>query len=531
MRQIATVLLFVLSALARAQYQPPSGGGGGVANVTGVSPVLSSGGANPAISLSGVTSEQGNGAKVQLSTGTTTPNDCVKFDANGNTVDNGSACGSSVCINSANIVCVSKIIPSADVAAQCNWFLGTNNTSAQCADDWSQIQTVLSTASASNPLEIVVDTSVGLSKCLVVPTGAFVTFRGLGMFSTGFYMINGSNATAIGTVSSGGYCSPGLWAGSAPATSGGLVVKDMGINGNRAGNSTGDARCSTSPPISGWCMDIAAANLKYYELSNVYLYNSPSYATDSANIDRQVYHNSIMVTPALSNSNTDGIHMDGPGGTFEIDGVYLATGDDGIAANMVEGYGGSIGGGTISNEQVAGPLTAFRTYCGGSSLTLGPITITNVNGWLSNHTAVDATALFRLGYTNAGVADCIQSVKITNADVSLQDWSFGTYTSVLVDVEDNVGDLELTNVRWHSPAQTGAWLNFTGASTVSNYTCTGCTIYQDAIGSSAAYWAKTVSGSIIKNYECNGCSIVAANGTTATTFELVSISNLASSLI
>lgn len=35
---------------------------------------------------------QGNGAKTQLSTGTTTTNDCVKFDANGNTVDSGSAC-------------------------------------------------------------------------------------------------------------------------------------------------------------------------------------------------------------------------------------------------------------------------------------------------------------------------------------------------------------------------------------------------------------------------------------------------------
>jgi len=37
---------------------------------------------------------QGNGAKAQLSTGSTTTNDCVKFDANGNTVDAGGACGS-----------------------------------------------------------------------------------------------------------------------------------------------------------------------------------------------------------------------------------------------------------------------------------------------------------------------------------------------------------------------------------------------------------------------------------------------------
>lgn len=43
---------------------------------------------------------QGNGAKVQLSTGTTTTNNCVKFDANGNTVDAGTACGGSSASNS-----------------------------------------------------------------------------------------------------------------------------------------------------------------------------------------------------------------------------------------------------------------------------------------------------------------------------------------------------------------------------------------------------------------------------------------------
>jgi hypothetical protein len=46
-----------------------------------------------------ISSTQGNGAKVQLSTGTTTTNDCVKFDANGNTVDNGAACGGAATTN------------------------------------------------------------------------------------------------------------------------------------------------------------------------------------------------------------------------------------------------------------------------------------------------------------------------------------------------------------------------------------------------------------------------------------------------
>lgn len=52
-----------------------------------------SGVANVAQGGTGVSAAQGNGTKVQLSTGTTTTNNCVKFDANGNTVDAGTTCG------------------------------------------------------------------------------------------------------------------------------------------------------------------------------------------------------------------------------------------------------------------------------------------------------------------------------------------------------------------------------------------------------------------------------------------------------
>lgn len=42
--------------------------------------------------LGGTTTNQGNGSKIQLSTGTTTSGHCVQFDANGNTQDAGGAC-------------------------------------------------------------------------------------------------------------------------------------------------------------------------------------------------------------------------------------------------------------------------------------------------------------------------------------------------------------------------------------------------------------------------------------------------------
>jgi hypothetical protein len=61
--------------------------GVGVTAVTATAPLTSSGGATPNISAT----YQGNGAKVQASTGTTVTNDAVKYDANGNTIDAGAA--------------------------------------------------------------------------------------------------------------------------------------------------------------------------------------------------------------------------------------------------------------------------------------------------------------------------------------------------------------------------------------------------------------------------------------------------------
>ena len=54
--------------------------------------VLGSNGSNQLIAAT----TQGNGSKVQLSTGTTTLNDCIKYDAGGNAVDAGVPCGNLV---------------------------------------------------------------------------------------------------------------------------------------------------------------------------------------------------------------------------------------------------------------------------------------------------------------------------------------------------------------------------------------------------------------------------------------------------
>lgn len=410
---------------------------------------------------------------------------------------------------------VSQIIPPADAVAGCNWFTGTNNASAACANDISYINALLATATAANPIDLIFDVSIGIGGAIEMPTAPFVTLEGIGTQSTGVFVLAGSNATAICNKFAGlsANCQGGVQGltGTPPSQSGSVVIKNLGIQGNRTGgnSSSGDSRC-TVLGAGYWCMALAVANISYLEMDNVEIYDSPSFGTNTVNIGRQVYHNNIVITPNLTNGNTDGIHMDGPSGTFEISGLYCATGDDCIAANFPESYAGNMTGGTISNVQYAGALSGFRTYCNNTSYTLGPVVETNLTGFLSNPTGVDVPTLARLGYTNQGAADCIQSVKITNADVVL---THVNNDGPLIDIEDNVGTLDLTNVKWNSPIAAQPFLNFTGASTLSSFTCRQCTIYRSAAGSSAAFCALLPTGATVTTYDSD-CQVLNEQGQT-----------------
>ncbi|HLZ39378.1 MAG TPA: hypothetical protein VKQ11_00355 [Candidatus Sulfotelmatobacter sp.] len=69
------------------------GGSGGVSSFTGDGTLITNSASTGAVTATLGKTFQGNGTKLQLSTGTTTTGDCVKFDANGNTIDSGGACG------------------------------------------------------------------------------------------------------------------------------------------------------------------------------------------------------------------------------------------------------------------------------------------------------------------------------------------------------------------------------------------------------------------------------------------------------
>jgi hypothetical protein len=287
---------------------------------------------------------------------------------------------------------------------------------------------------------------------------------------------------------------------SLPSAAGSVVVQHLGINGNRGnypnGNSNAtDARCTN------WCLGISVANLDYYETNDVEIYDAPTYASLSSNIVREVHRAGRFIAPSLA-VNTDGVHKDGPFGTYAIDNMYLSTGDDAIALNLPEGYGGNGGAGTISNIVLANSMACLRayTYSGsGSGYNLAPITVNNMIG----STFSDC---FRLGFNVAGAhaADEINALIVNNVTVSP-----GGY---FVNVAANVGAIQISNSVWDAPAAALPWIGFTSGATVSNYTCTACQIYRNTSGSSAAYWGLITSGSTIKRMEIGGASVANEQG-------------------
>lgn len=177
---------------------------GGTCTVT-AGPTGSSGGVlggtypNPS-SVLGATSAQGNGLKVQLSTGSPVSGDCAKFDANANVVDAGSACGSGGgtftpgtvegIAGSQHVGPIYSITAPGLVAS----FTQVNSTGTTYADLTSGgISEVSPTNGSANSLRM-------LSKALPAPPYSFVIGLQIGMAQQGVYWFAGWRDSSSGKV-------------------------------------------------------------------------------------------------------------------------------------------------------------------------------------------------------------------------------------------------------------------------------------------------------------------------------------------
>lgn len=390
---------------------------------------------------------------------------------------------------------VSQIIGSAHASSGCNWLTGTRTGGSACYDDSTVLNAALALSTAANPIDLVFDVSVGIGSPLLIPVSPSLTIEGLSAQTTGVFVLSGSNTTAICSKISGQSGCGVATAGSAPSTSGSVVVRNFGVNGNAgtypSGNSNAtDGRCTS------WCFGIHVSNTKFYSLENVHLYDIPTFASLSDNVDRQEYTNVRIDAPSLG-LNTDGIHMDGPAGTYDINGVYCHTGDDCVAINAPEGYGGNMGVGTVANETLSNAQSCARLYGSGAghNYLVSPVSFSNIVGSLKANNGLNANC-FVLGDAGPGAAGEIQGLHADGINLNTPD--FG---SELVSIKANATTISLHNVYWN-PSQAAQFVfGYNGTSSaVGNFDIDGLHI-------SGAGWSPAIgqipSGATMTSLELN----------------------------
>jgi hypothetical protein len=149
-----------------------------------------------------VTGNQGNGAKLQLSTGSTTTNDCVKFDANGNTADAGAACGSVTSVGGGNGVASSGgATPNITMSRTVRTVTSTDSmSSSDCGEQ-------INSTATSSFTETFTTSSI--------PTGCTIKYTNGAAASSGaiitFSIASGSTFTGLGKGNTQGASSASLY--------------------------------------------------------------------------------------------------------------------------------------------------------------------------------------------------------------------------------------------------------------------------------------------------------------------------------
>ncbi len=264
-----------------------------------------------------------------------------------------------------------------------------NDGTVDCA---ALLNAFLATASSTNPIKLILDGKFALSTGLVISPNGNTTIEGIG-YGSGL-AVTGAAVNAI-TVNSAG---EGAYNVTPPARSAtGIVLRDFSVGG------------------------IGLSNCANALVDNVNFTQAPSYALTISNA------NNITVTRstfASAGTLHDGIHVDGKCEDILISDCYFATGDDAIALNAPEGYGGDISRVTVTNCIFDHSLTVMRIY---TSIDAAAMPSNNVhkvrNVVVSNCTGTTNVQCFNLGITNGGLSattdvDQIQDLSVSNCTLS-----------------------------------------------------------------------------------------------------------------
>jgi hypothetical protein len=311
-------------------------------------------------------------------------------------------------------------------ALNCDLLTGLDKTSGlPAADDAPLINAALAPATAANPICLIMDGSSAVSG-VRGPSAGHWSIVGFGP-DTGFFIASGANFHGISNVSTLAVAVNGP----APGRGSNVAIRDLTINGNVGGNSTtGDPRGGNTSGVS-WYFNLYLKSLNGIEIRNVNSIDSPAFQCVLENCGHWIVDGCNFNS---TTGNTDGIHVNGPSNNGIVANCSFLCGDDPIALNSCEGYGGLIAqiaiDNCISNSQTLGRIyTESRTATGGGAQPA-------VDGvtW-SNYQAFAYAGGLILGVNGAqgSVADSITNVTFDNCKLSSS-----TY---FVQISDSIGSL------------------------------------------------------------------------------------------
>jgi hypothetical protein len=276
-------------------------------------------------------------------------------------------------------------------------------------DDTALLQAFLNTASATNPIELILDGVAATTGLYISPNG-YTSIRGLGV-GTGLILISLTFGVAptqdvlrIGPVVPG-VDSEGS-AGTPPArTAVNIMLRDFQINPNGQVN----AVQPTYGVILTSCAYVLVDNLSI-------LGDCANYCLCLSNAGNVKISRCNFVTGGQFH---DGIHIDGPSEDINISDCYIATGDDGIALNAHEGYGGNISDVAIANCVFNGAATLMRAYgsAAGSTVSMVKVSSVTVTGCTGSVTSCVASLGLSAGGCNNTNTDEIEDITFSNNDI------------------------------------------------------------------------------------------------------------------
>lgn len=321
----------------------------------------------------------------------------------------------------------------------------------------------LAKASAANPLKLVLDGTAAMQGLVISPAGN-TWIEGLG-WGTGIVIEAKSNQDGIRIGAYNGGYSEGQSAAPVRAASN-IILSNFTIDANGSLNSTGPGLglAAANTPLPGApvhaVFGAVLANATGIVVDHVRFVNPPRYCLTLVNVaDVTVRDSSFSSALSLQ----DGVHVDGPAEDIRVLNNVFATGDDGVALNAPEGYGGDISDvvvdGNIFNRawSVGRVYTSIRSL--GRTYHARRITFSHNRGTTRN------TAFF-LGGDGSDffvTPDQIEDASIENNDISTPmglayvsmpfgllrfvDNTYEAPTSTMPMIEiagPNNGDLELT---------------------------------------------------------------------------------------